>query len=104
MDALSQFIATTTDARELKRALAVQMRQQGYPYQQVESLLQVSESFISKSQQLYCQQGINAFKLGYWGTRGYLNEADKQAVFEWVQQHETCQLEELIAHIRPLSN
>ncbi len=99
MDALSQFIATTTDARELKRALAVQMRQQGYPYQQVESLLQVSESFISKSQQLYCQQGINAFKLGYWGTRGYLNEADKQAVFEWVQQHETCQLEELIAHI-----
>ncbi len=99
MDALNQFIATTTDARELKRALAVQMRQQGYPYQQVESLLQVSESFISKSQQLYCQQGINAFKLGYWGTRGYLNEADKQAVFEWLQQHETCQLEELIAHI-----
>ena len=37
MDTLSQFIATTTDARELKRALAVQMRQQGYPYQQIES-------------------------------------------------------------------
>lgn len=99
MDALNQFIATTTDARELKRALAVQMRQQDYPYQQVESLLQVSESFISKWQQLYRQQGIDALRLGYWGTRGYLDEADKQAVFEWLQQHQTCQLEELIAHI-----
>ncbi len=99
MDALNQFIATTTDARELKRALAVQMRQQGYPYQHVESLLQVSESFISKWQQIYRQQGIDALKLGYWGTRGYLDQSHKQAVFEWLQQHETCQLEELIAHI-----
>lgn len=99
MDALSQFIATTTDARELKRALAVQMRQQDYPYQHVESLLQVFESFISKWQRLYRQRGIDALKLGYWGTRGYLDEADKQAVFEWLQQHQTCQLEELIAQI-----
>lgn len=99
MDTLSQFIASTTDARELKRALAVQMRQQGYPYQQIESLLEVSESFISKWQLLYRQQGIDALKLGYWGTQGYLNDADKQAVMEWLRQRQTCQLEELIAHV-----
>lgn len=99
MNSLSQFIASTTDARELKRALAVQMRQQGYPYQQIESLLEVSESFISKWQQVYRQQGINALKLRYWGTQGYLNDADKQAVMKWLQQRQTCQLEELIAHV-----
>ena len=99
MDTLSQFIATTTDARELKRALAVQMRQQGYPYQQIESLLEVSQSFISKWQQLYQQQGVNALELGYWGTQGYLDAASKQAVMAWLQQHQTCQLEELIAHL-----
>lgn len=99
MDTLSEFIASTTDARELKRALAVQMRQQGHPYQQIESLLLVSQSFIGKWQQLYRQQGINALKLGYWGTQGYLNDADKQAVMEWLRQRQTCQLEELIAHV-----
>lgn len=62
-------------ARELKRALAIQMRQQGYPYQQIGALLEVSKSFISKWQQLYRQQGIDALKLGYWGTQGYLNDA-----------------------------
>jgi hypothetical protein len=41
MNSLRQFIASTTDARELKRALAVQMRQQGDPDQQIESLLEV---------------------------------------------------------------
>lgn len=99
MDTLNQFIASTTDARELKRALAVQMRQQGYPYQQIESLLGVSQSFIGKWQQLYRQQGIDGLKLGYWGTQGYLNDADKQAVIEWLRQRQTCQLEELIAHV-----
>jgi transposase len=99
MDTLSQFIASTTDARELKRALAVQMRQQGYSYQQVASLLEVSESFISKWQQLYQQQGINALKLRYWGTQGYLDDASKQTVSEWLQQRQSCQLEELVAHL-----
>lgn len=99
MDSLSQFIASTTDARELKRALAVQMRQQGYPYQQIESLLEVSQSFISKWQQVYRQQGIDALKLGYWGTQGYLNDAEKLAVMEWLRQRQTCQLEELSAHV-----
>lgn len=69
------------------------------PTSYLELLLEVSESFISKWQQLYRQQGINALKLGYWGTQGYLDEADKQAVIEWLRQRQTCQLEELIAHI-----
>lgn len=66
------------------------------PTSYLELLLEVSESFISKWQQLYRQQGINALKLGYWGTQGYLDEADKQAVIEWLRQRQTCQLEELI--------
>lgn len=99
MDALHQFIATTNDARELKRAMVVQMRQQGYSYAQIESLLQVSESFIVKWQRLYQTQGVAGLRLGYWGTQGYLKPRDKQAVMEWLQQQNTCQLEELVAHL-----
>lgn len=99
MDALHQFIATTRDARELKRAMVVHMRQQGYSYAQIESLLQVSESFIGKWQRLYQAQGVEGFKLRYWGTQGYLKPADKQAVMAWLQQQNTCQLEELVTHL-----
>ncbi len=43
--------------------------------------------------------GIDGLKLGYWGTQGYLNDADKQAVIEWLTSRQTCQLEELSAHV-----
>jgi len=99
MDSLNQFIATTSDARELKRAMVVQMRQQGYSYAQIESLLQVSESFIVKWQRLYQAQGVEGLRLGYWGTQGYLNATDKQAVMEWLQQQKSCQLEALVTYI-----
>jgi len=99
MDSLNQFIETTSDARELKRAMVVQMRQQGYFYAQIESLLQVSESFIVKWQRLYQTQGVEGLRVGYWGTQGYLNAADKQAVIEWLQHQKPCQLEQLVTHI-----
>ncbi len=99
MNCLSQFIQTTSDARELKRAMVVQMRQQGYCYAQIESLLQVSESFIVKWQRLYQTQGVEGLSLGYWGTQGYLNAADKQAVIEWLRQQKNCQLEALVTYI-----
>lgn len=99
MDELSQFIKTTTDARELKRAIVVQMRQQDCAYKQIELLLQVCESFISKWQQIYRKQGIEALKLGYWGTQGRLGVNDKQAIRAWLRQQESCQLEELVTHL-----
>lgn len=99
MDSLSQFIETTSDARELKRAMVVQMRQQGYSYAEIESLLQVSESFIVKWQRLYRAQGVEGLSLGYWGTQGYLDATNKQAVIEWLQQQKTCQLEALVTYI-----
>ena len=99
MDSLSQFIETTSDARELKRAIVVQMRQQGYSYAQIESLLRVSESFIVKWQRLYQTQGVEGLRVGYWGTQGYLNAAENQAVIEWLQHQKTCQLEELVTYM-----
>src|SRR4028118_2025435 len=99
MDWLSQFIETTTDARELKRAMVIQMRQQGYSYAQIEALLQVSESFIVKWLRLYQSQGIEGLRLRYWGTQGYLNAADKQAVIEWLRQQQTCQFEDLVTYL-----
>ena len=48
MDELVKFIESNPDARELKRALAVQMVLKGYLYRQIEEILHVSDSFIAQ--------------------------------------------------------
>lgn len=45
---LAAYIQSNPDPRELKRALAVQMAQHDYPYIEIQTVLQVSVSFISK--------------------------------------------------------
>ncbi|WP_236738848.1 IS630 family transposase [Chroogloeocystis siderophila] len=42
---------------------------------------------------------MDVLKLGYWGTQGYLDDRSKQAVMEWLRQRQTCQREELLAHV-----
>ena len=48
MDELVKFIESNPDAREFKRALAVQMVLKGYLYRQIEEILHVSDSFIAQ--------------------------------------------------------
>ena len=48
MDELVKMIESNPDARELKRALAVQMVLKGYLYRQIEEILHVSDSFIAQ--------------------------------------------------------
>ena len=47
MDELVKFIESNPEARELKRALAVQMVLKGYLYRQIEELLHVSDSLLA---------------------------------------------------------
>jgi hypothetical protein len=50
---LKTFINSNPDPRELKRALAVQMVQQGYAYRDIQAVLQVSIGFVTKWKQRY---------------------------------------------------
>lgn len=99
MDALAQFIQTTSHSKELKRALAVQMVQRQYPYREIQAIVQVSLGFISQWVEVYEQQGIEGLKWGYQGTEGYLNAEQRQEVIAWLKQRDCWQLEELVTHL-----
>jgi len=71
---LQEFIQSNPDPRELKRAIAVNMSQQGMPHGRIQEVLGVSSGFISKWTQAYAQQGVFGLKLGHKGSQGYLSE------------------------------
>ena len=70
---LSAFIASNPDARELKRALAVQMTLLGLKQGAIQAILGVQSSFISTWKKRYLSEGIACFRLGYKGSQPYLS-------------------------------
>lgn len=99
MDELTDFIQSNPDARELKRALAVQMVHQHYPYRQIQAVLKISVGFITKWKQIYEQQGTRGLRLGYQGSQGYLTPEQRQAVRHWLQQKNSWNLSELQQYV-----
>lgn len=97
--ALSDFIQSNPDPRELKRALAVQMVLQKYSYFEIRDVLQVSVGFISKYKQLFRQQGISGLTLKHQGSTGYLDTDARLEVIEWLQQKNYWNLVELKQHV-----
>lgn len=99
MEELAAFIQSNPDSRELKRALAVQMAQHDYPYSKIQTVLQVSVSFISKWTKRFKQQGVSGLMLQYQGSMGYLKASEHQAVIDWLKQKNYWNLVELQQHI-----
>ena len=98
-DALNEFLRTTRDAREYKRALAVQMASQNYTYRVISDLLQVSEPFISKWKAIYAEAGIGGLRLGHRGSESYLTATERSEVLAWIAAQATCDLARLQAHL-----
>jgi transposase len=96
---LQQYIQSNPPAAELKRALAVQMTQQGYRYRQIRDVLQVSVGFITESNQRYEAEGVNGLKSKYWGTQGFLSREQKQALMAWLGSRDDWTIEEVMNHI-----
>ncbi|WAS06146.1 helix-turn-helix domain containing protein [Gloeomargaritales cyanobacterium VI4D9] len=69
---LGEFIRSTSDVRELKRALAVRMAIAGKPYGEIAELLEVYKSFITRWKQEFYEKGIEGLKLGYHGRKSHL--------------------------------
>jgi len=72
LDELNDFIHSNPDARELKRAIAVQMFLKGYKHREIRESLGVSSGLISKWKKAYEQLGGSGLKLGYTGSVGDL--------------------------------
>jgi putative transposase len=96
---LDEFITNNPDPRELKRALAVKMRLSGYTHHQIQEILNVVSSFISKWELRSKQSGVEALKLNYTGRTSYISPIERQKVIEWLQQKGQWNLEELVEYL-----
>ena len=83
---LEELIASNPDPRELKRALGVKMRLQGMKHREIQDLLRVHSSYISRWEKKYKEGGVEKIRLGHKGSKGYLEPQKRLAVIEWIGQ------------------
>ena len=96
---LEELIASNPDPRVLKRALTVKMRLQGMKHREIQAILGVYSSYISRWEKRYQEQGVAGICLGYKGSKGYLNQDERLAVINWIKQKTQRALWEIIDYI-----
>jgi transposase len=99
IERLQEFLDTRKNLKEWKRGEAVRLRLLGSSYQEIQTRLQVSISFIARNQKKFFHQGIEGLKLAYKGSESYLTEAQKQEVMEWLEPRERRNISELERHL-----
>lgn len=62
---LTAFLAEKRDSREYRRALAVNLALQGYLYEAISEMLDVTPGFVSQSKKAYESQGAAGLLLKY---------------------------------------
>jgi transposase len=97
---LTAFLAEKRDSREYRRALAVKLTLQGYLYEAISDMLDVTPGFVSQAKQAYEAQGTAGLMLKYQGTQPYLSASERQAVIEWLKNEQDWSVERLHAHIQ----
>ena len=97
---LAEFIAGNPDARELKRALAVQRTLLGFKQRAIQSVLGVTSSFISTWKKRYLSEGVCCFRLGYKGSQPYLSADQRTQIKGWLALQSSPSVATLAAYIR----
>lgn len=96
---LEEFIKQANDPRELKRGIAVKLHLQGSTYKESANIVQMTDSFVKKWCIIYHRHGAEVLRLGYKGSRGYLEAAQRQEIIAWIQERNYWDIEELREHI-----
>jgi putative transposase len=99
MTSLDEIIDTSQETREVKRALSVKMLQYGITPEQIHHLLNVSVQYVSKWKTKYEVHGVASLLLAYKGKEGYLNSDQEHEIVQWIQNHKTLSIEQVIDHI-----
>ena len=99
MEELIDFIQSNPDPRELKRALAVQMVMQNYTHATIGEILRVSVGFVNKWKYIFVEQGVAGLRLKYQGSRGYLDDVQRQTIIIWLKQKNYWHVDELKEYI-----
>ena len=96
---LTTFLAEKRDSREYRRALAVKLVLQGYLYEAISDMLDVTPGFVSQSKHAYETQGTAGLTLKYQGAQPYLSAEERQAVIGWLKTQQEWSIDQLQAHI-----
>ncbi len=92
---LQDFIALRPDAREVRKALAVKLVYQGYLYDEIQKILDVSRGSITGWKKAYEQYGLNGLRLNHKGRKSYLSSKQREEVLSWLQTKDFWELGEL---------
>ena len=95
MLSLEEIIVNSKDTREVKRALAVKMVMSGISVKEIEAILLVSDSFISKWKLSYETEGAGSLLLKYQGKKSYLDECSREELVQFIQTKTTFSVAEL---------
>ncbi len=96
---MCEFICSNPDARELKRALAVKIAIEDYPYSEIVELLGVNKFFVSNWTHRFFEQGLAGIKLGYRGAQSYLTNEQWKEMIEWLRSTNEWNLGEVVTYI-----
>jgi transposase len=99
ISSLESFIKSNIDVREFKRAIAVKMAIEGYPYKLISQLLGVGKDFVGDWKKKFKANGIEGIKLGYKGSEKYLTPEQIVEISEWLRNRPYWHLDELINHL-----
>ena len=98
-DDLVAFLAEKRDVREYRRALAVKLAFQGYLYETISDMLDVTPGFVSRSKKAYETYGTAGLMLKYKGSQPYLAPDERRAVIDWLKAQKEWSIEILADHI-----
>ena len=96
---IDNFIRSNPHPQELKRALVIQMLSEQIPRGKIMKILGVSESFVLKWKNVFALDGVEALKLQYTGSEGYLSQEQQEEIYQFLQSKSTWTLDELKDHI-----
>ena len=92
---LREFIDDRPEGREMRKALAIKLVYQGYKYEEIQTILDVSLGSITSWKQAYEKNGISGLRLNHKGRKSYLNTQQREEVLAWLQTKECWELGEL---------
>jgi len=100
IEAITNFLETTKDAREYKRALAVRLLLLMVEPITISEMLHVSPAFISKWKTNYFKEGVSAFTVKYHGYDGYFTKDQHDAIISWIKEQNSWDVDALSDYIQ----
>lgn len=96
---LVAFLTDHRDAREYRRGLAVKLAYQGYTYETIATILDVSLGFISQAKTAYETAGSAGLQLKYRGAVPKLTDEERTTVIAWLKVQNEWSVDRLRTHL-----